>query len=110
MGDALIAEAPGSAEPGLTPLPVLTQSEIEANYRKVKLGAANTLVTIHPDGKRSYKHDVVNRGDDGMTDSLRTDRGEGTRDSLKLLREEGAVRVGGLLPKVARDSSGRFSK
>jgi hypothetical protein len=109
MADALIAEGP--AEPTETErpatTPVITSEMIEANYARVKAGASNTLVTIHPDGTRSYKHDVVNRGD-GIKDTLGTDRGKGTTDSLDMLRKEGAVRVEGLLDK--RGSNGRFKK
>lgn len=76
--------------------------------------AHNTLVTVHPDGTRSYKHDLVVREGDGRISTVRdggqrTDRGEGTRDSISLLSREGKVRVDGLLPKQARGPNGRFT-
>jgi hypothetical protein len=52
---------------------------------------------------------------DGMRDSLGTDRGEGTRDPIKMLRDEEAPQVTRLLDKPlssggqARDASGRFT-
>jgi hypothetical protein len=110
MTDALIAEAPEPVEVDRTP--VITPEIVKENLRRVKAGAQNTLVTIHPNGTRSYKHDVVVRdGGDGRLDTLRTDRGRGTTDSLKLLREEGAVKTDKLLPPATkRDGSGRFTK
>jgi hypothetical protein len=108
MDDALIAEAPAPVEeqrPATTP--VITPEIVKENLRRVKAGAQNTLITIHPDGTRSYKHDGVVREGDGRIGTVRADRGEGTRDSLKLLDEEGAVKVDGLLPpKRQRDGSG----
>jgi len=91
--------------------PVITEDVIRENLRRVRAGAANTLVTIRPDGKRSYKHDVVVREGDGRLDTLKTDRGEGTTASLDMLSKEGRVRVDGLLPpKRQRDGSGKFTK
>jgi len=68
--------------------------------------------TEHPDGTRSFAHSIVKAGD-GIIDTLGTDRGEGSNDSIKLLREEGdTVKVDRLLPPKndgpARDASGRF--
>ncbi len=116
MDDALILEAPAPDETERpASLPIITPEIVKENLRRVRDSAANTLVTVHSDGKRSYKHDVVVRKGDGRISTVRdggqrTDRGEGTTDSEKLLREEGQVRVDGLLPKQPRDESGRFRK
>jgi hypothetical protein len=48
------------------------------------------------------------RRDSGLIDTLKTDRGLGTTESLDMLRKEGAVRVEGLLDK--RGADGRFKK
>jgi hypothetical protein len=110
MSEALVSEAPAQPhEDAPATTPVIPQSVVEENLRRVKASAKNTLVTINPDGTRSYKHDVVNRGD-GLIDSLRTDRGEGTTDSLDMLSKEGKVKVAGLLSKRARDAGGKFAK
>jgi hypothetical protein len=110
MGDAQVSlvSAP-LAEDAPASVPVITDEMIEENCRKVEAGAANTLVTIHPDGKRSYKHDIVQRGD-GARHTLSADRGEGTTDSLRLLSKEGKVSVDGLLPPAKpRGEGGRFT-
>jgi hypothetical protein len=94
---------------------VITPGIIKENLRRVKASVHNTLVTIHPDGKRSYKEDRVVRVGDGLIDTTthghRTDRGEGTTDSISMLANEGTVKVDMLLPpRVARDANGRFVK
>jgi hypothetical protein len=105
MGAARFGEQP-EPEPVISQ-PVLTDEQIADNYRRVKVGAQNTLVTVRADGKREYRHDVVHHGD-GIKDSLGTDRGKGTSDSLRMLAKEGDVRVEGLLDK--RGSDGKFKK
>jgi hypothetical protein len=71
------------------------------------------LITEHADGKGSFVHEPVQYGD-GIRHSLGVDGGEGSSDSLKLLRDESASQaVDGLLPREAksigpeRGSSGR---
>jgi hypothetical protein len=113
MADAKIADA---AAPAVRDRPAsqpqITPQIVKENLRRVKAGAANTLIRVLPDGKREYHEDRVVRGADGLQDTVthgqRSDRGEGTTESAKLLSEEGKVRVDGLLPKAARDSSSRF--
>jgi hypothetical protein len=109
MSEALISEAPAPEERPAT-TPVIPESVVQENLRRVKASARNTLVTINADGTRSYKHDVVNRGDGLIDTGGRVDRGEGTRDSLDMLSKEGKVKVAGLLAKRERDAGGRFSK
>lgn len=83
MGGALISDAAVEHE-APAPTPVIPQSVVEENLRRIKAGAKNTLIRVNADGTRSYFHDVVSRGD-GVIDTLRTDRGDGTRDSLDML-------------------------
>jgi hypothetical protein len=102
MTDAKIsvgAETPPEDAPAA--VPVMPASVVQDNYARVKASAANTLVRVNPDG-------IVHRGI-GMIDTLRSDRGKGTTESLDMLRKEGAVKVEGLLSKT-RDASGRFVK
>ena len=53
MGDALVSEAPApdETERPASP-PVITPEIVKENLRRVREGAANTLVTVHSDGKR----------------------------------------------------------
>jgi hypothetical protein len=94
-------------------VPVIPTEVVRENLRRVKAGATNTLVTILPDGKRMYREDRVVREADGAQDTVthgqRSDRGEGTTESEKLLSQEGRIRVAGLLDSHARDGRGRFS-
>jgi hypothetical protein len=109
MDGASISDAAVEKEAPAT-TPVIPRSVVEDNLRRIKAAAQNTLIRVNADGTRSYFHDIVSRGD-GMIDTLRTDRGEGTRDSLSILSEEGTVKVAGLLAMAARrDKSGRFTK
>jgi hypothetical protein len=105
------AKAPPPA-PSPDRRPVITEDIVKENLRRVRTSPA--LVTEHPDGTRSYAHDLgVQR--DVLISTVSADRGEGSRESLSLLREEGdSLKVDGLLaPKndgPARDASGRFGK
>jgi hypothetical protein len=116
MADAIIAEGPAPDESERpAALPVIPPSVVEDNLRRVKAGAANTLVTILPDGKRIYRESRVVREGDGLISTVRdggqrSDRGEGTTDSLAMLSKEGKVNVAGLLGKDGRDKRGRFAK
>jgi hypothetical protein len=108
FGKALPESPPQSRTP-------LSEAQIKDNLRRL---AAPCLVTVHPDGTRSYKHDVgVQR--DVLISTVSADLGEGSKDSIKLLREEGdSVKVDGLLPRDERpsersrlrDTLGRFTK
>jgi len=110
MSDSLISDAAVEQQadaPATTP--VIAQSVIEDNLRRIKASAQNTLIRVNPDGTRSYFHDILSRGD-GVIDTLRTDRGEGTRESLDMLSKEGKVKVAGLLSQRARGAGGKFTK
>jgi hypothetical protein len=104
------AKAPPAA-PTPDRRPVITEDIVKENLRRVRTSPA--LVTEHPDGTRSFVHPIVKEGD-GIRDSLGTDRGDGSSDSIKMLREERAPHVQGLLEKPQsssgpeRDASGRF--
>jgi hypothetical protein len=110
MKGALISEAQAPDAGAPNPAPVIPDETVQDNLRRIKASAANTLITINPDGTRSYKHDLVVRDGDGIRDTLATDRGHGVTDSIERLRSEKNVKVAGLLSKSGRDTSGRFTK
>jgi len=86
----------------------MTEAQIAENFRRAKHPC---LVVVHSDGTKSFKEDRVHHGD-GIRDTVGADRGEGSRESEKLLRAEGDVKVDGLLPREplgpARGEDGRF--
>lgn len=105
----IVGGAPVEELPDRTP--VITDAMRADTLRRLSAPVFVTE-TIDPDGTvyRSYKENRTVKGD-GLRDTLATDRGHGTTDSLKMLREEGAVKTDGLLPSErSRDASGRFAK
>ncbi len=111
MDGALIADAPTPDETERPATkPEITPEIVKENLRRVKAGAANTLIRVLPDGRREYHEDRIVREGDGRIDTLRTDIGEGTPDSLKLLAKDGFVAVHKVVPGQKRDGSGRFTK
>jgi hypothetical protein len=113
MDDARIAEAPAPPEVDRpASIPQITPEIVQENLRRIKASAENTLIRVLPDGKREYYEDRVIRDTDGVQDTAtfgqRSDRGEGTVDSLKLSHED-KVRADRLLPpRVPRDAKGHF--
>jgi hypothetical protein len=107
---------PVDVEEQPAPVPVIPPEVVEENKRRVQAAASNTIYDEWVDPKtgatmRAYREDRVVRSGDGRIDSLRTDRGKGTRDSLDMLSKEGSkVSVDKLLPGAKRDASGRFTK
>jgi hypothetical protein len=111
MKDAIIADAPAPLD-GEHPasVPVIPPEVVQENLRRVRSGAANTLIRVLPDGKREYHESRVVREGDGRIDTLRADRGTGTTASLDMLAKEGKVRADRLLPGQKRNAAGRFTK
>jgi hypothetical protein len=116
MADAKISNAPAPVvDDQPASVPQITPEIVKENLRRVKIGAANMLIHVLPNGLREYHQDRVVRDRDGLQDTVtqgqRSDRGEGTRDSLSMLAKEGVVKADGLMPsKTHRDSNGRFTK
>jgi hypothetical protein len=116
MDEARIADAPAPPDYDRpASVPVIPPSVVQDNLRRIRDSASNTLIRVLPNGLREYHHDVVVREGDGRISTVRdgghrTDRGEGTTESLDLLAKEGKVRVDKLLPRQKRDGAGKFSK
>lgn len=104
---------PGAAPPdgdAPSPVPVLTAGAIADNYRRLLYPVLVTETVVDGVVYRAYKEDRSIEGD-GVRDTLATDRGKGTTESLDMFRKEGAVKVAGLLDKgPPRSSDGKFTK
>jgi hypothetical protein len=89
LDEALARYSTFAKAPPAAPAPdrraVITEDIVKENLRRVRTSPA--LVTEHAVGTRSYVHSIVQEGD-GIIDTLGTDRGDGSNDSIKLLREE----------------------
>jgi hypothetical protein len=115
MDDAKVADVAVADETERpAAIPVIPSEVVQENLRRVKAGAANTLIrrTVGAEGTvyHEYHENRVVREGDGRHDTLRADRGRGTTDSLDMLSKEGKVRLDKLLPGQKRDGSGRFTR
>jgi len=79
--------------------PRITEEVRKDNLRRL---GYPVFITEHADGKRSFVHDPT-VGRDVLISAGGTDRGTGTRDSISMLNEEGAVSVEGIgKPEISR--------
>lgn len=111
---ATFATAPPAPEP-VDRTPVIAEKMRKENLRRVRSNPA--FVTENADDTRTWVHDPqVQR--DVLISSGSTDRGEGSKDSISMLRDEDAPEVDGLLADLkerlpldrthTRDGRGHF--